>query len=807
MDDFGKEEAMNYRKKHSYTSKLLAMTLAFMLVFGNLFIPVQAEEGANAPTITDSSAIAEKSQVTDTVEDSEKQETQEVLGAEETPEAEETPKPEEAPKAEEAPEVQEAPDTEENQEIVKEQEMQDASDALDYASWDTIKVFETTDVHGWITDVSSYKEDTFQYRMAYFSKIVNDARKNQDYEGVLLLDSGDIYQGTPHSNLTFGAAIRAAFDKMGYDAVGLGNHEFDWDVKKYAADAKGTMAPYEIGAYKGDADIPILMSNLHYKNSGDRVEFTQDYTIVQKGDYAIGIIGWSDDYSADIKASQIAPYTIDTDVEKLKKTAEKVDEKADVVVLLTHSDPKDIAEKMDPEVVDLVAGGHTHKKTNGTATNGIEYMQGNRYAEGYATTEIKINPENKEQVEVVTPEYKDITINKGDNSKLYYKDGKNPELDSEVTKISQAAWDAVKGEMYEVLGVVDQSITREFIDEKNATSSVAGNWLAGLMLDATKEHHTVAAFANRGGIRANLEMENGKDTREITVADIYTISPFGNRILTYAITGQQMAQQLERALVGLNPSIGIDSNQGYQASNLGDQFAGIRATYKVVDGGIKVLSITTEDGKPIDVNDTTKTYNVCVNEYCATLPDSVFKGLTPLVAMDDAPVDNLSAIAALRTHREENGLQIALDAKPHTLTLENKFVQLKDEVAKFDESKLTKDDREALTKLQVEINVLIASKDLSAEEKTSLETLKAQVDKLLAKLQETETKPEPKPEPKPELKPEQKPSSQSNKKPTKTETPKTGDDQMLMTWLLLFVIGGAGMAECIILKRRKQNGQ
>ena len=84
--------------------------------------------------------------------------------------------------------------------------------------WDTIKVFETTDVHGYITDVSSYKEDTFEYRLAYFSKIVNDARNNDAYEDVLLLDTGDIYQGTPHSNLTYGAAMRAAYDQMDYDA-------------------------------------------------------------------------------------------------------------------------------------------------------------------------------------------------------------------------------------------------------------------------------------------------------------------------------------------------------------------------------------------------------------------------------------------------------------------------------------------------------------------------------------------------------------------------------------------------------------
>lgn len=660
----------------------------------------------------------------------------------------------------------------------------------DYTGWDTIKVFETTDVHGYITDVSSYKEDTFEYRLAYFSKIVNDARNNDAYEDVLLLDTGDIYQGTPHSNLTYGAAMRAAYDQMDYDAVGLGNHEFDWDVKTYATDAKGTMAPYEIGSYKGDSDIPVLMSNLYYKDSGERVEFTQDYTIVDKGDYKVGIVGWADDYSADIKASQIAPYTIDDNREKLKELAEEVDKKADIVVILAHSDPKSIAEEMDPEVVDLVAGGHTHKNVNGTADNGIDYMQGNCYAYGYSTAEIKVNPETKD-VEVTTPEFKDISPKGGDHSYLYYNNGNNTQLDPEVTKISQAAWDAVKGEMYEVLGTVDQSITKDFIDETNGTSSIAGNWLADMMLAATKDQNTVAAFANRGGIRANLEMAEGASSRDITVADIYTISPFGNRILTFAITGQQMGQQLERALIGLNPE--IDSTVAYQASNLGDQFAGITATYKVVDGGIKVLSIMTDDGQMIDVNDTTKTYNVCVNEYCATLDGSVFKGMTPLVAMDEAPVDNLSTIAALREHRDTEGLNIELDTTVHTLTLQNKIQQWKDALGSYDKASLTEAERTEIQNILDQVNYILASGDLATEEKTELQNVKAITEELL---KATDSKPE-----------EEKPNTTPDPKPTTPpkRSPKTGDTASGMPWVVLVIAGGAGVAAVELSSRKKQN--
>ena len=91
-----------------------------------------------------------------------------------------------------------------------------------------ILVFETTDIHGYLMDTSSGSESTFQYRLAYIAQLVNNARASDEYDDVLLLDGGDTYQGTPVSNLLMGASLRAAMDVMDYDAVVLGNHEFDW---------------------------------------------------------------------------------------------------------------------------------------------------------------------------------------------------------------------------------------------------------------------------------------------------------------------------------------------------------------------------------------------------------------------------------------------------------------------------------------------------------------------------------------------------------------------------------------------------
>ena len=64
---------------------------------------------------------------------------------------------------------------------------------------------------------------------------------------MLLVDGGDLYQGMPVSNMSKGAAVIAALDAMDYDAVALGNHEFDWGVSEYCADADATLPAYRIG--------------------------------------------------------------------------------------------------------------------------------------------------------------------------------------------------------------------------------------------------------------------------------------------------------------------------------------------------------------------------------------------------------------------------------------------------------------------------------------------------------------------------------------------------------------------------------
>ena len=516
-----------------------------------------------------------------------------------------------------------------------------------------IAVFETSDIHGYLLDTSGGDADTFQYRLAYIAQIVNEARASDSYDDVLLLDGGDIYQGMPVSNMTLGAAMRAAFDAMDYDAVTLGNHEFDWGVSAYCADPDGTIPAYELGDYRGDPDIPILASNLYYAGTEDRVGFTRDYVIVEKAGARIALIGYVDDYTMTIMADQIAPYDIDGDLSAFAARVREINaaEKPDATVVLCHCTPVTVAEALSPEDADLVCGGHLHDGIYGVAGSGVTYIQANASAQGYASAVIVLGEDGSVRVE--SPMYTPITDNK---EALYDTPENTAHLDSAVLDISHAAWDEISDEMSEVLGYIDTSIEKKGYLSDRTTSG--GNWITTLMLRETQNRGVVAAFFNMKGVRANLTIPEGETRGIFTVGDVYSLVPFNNTWLIFELSGAELAQQL------LN---------GFINTDYGDQVSGL--TYEYLNYGtedepdIEIISITLDEGTPVDIHDTETLYRVCTSNYNATLEGSVFQGKEPLVPEAEAPIDNLTVIDLLREEARDNEGYIAVDTSPRDFCL------------------------------------------------------------------------------------------------------------------------------------------
>lgn len=180
-------------------------------------------------------------------------------------------------------------------------------------------------------------------------------RIRQEEEHVLLLDAGDIFQGTPYFNIYKGEPEIKAMTAMGYDAATIGNHDFDAGIENLAMQLKA------------HAGFPMIISN--YDFSGTPMEsLAVPYKIFRKGKLKIGVTGVGIELKGLVPENLYGNTVYLDPVQKLNETAAELKRKnCDMVICLSHLGYKysenkisDILLAKDSENVDLLIGGHTH---------------------------------------------------------------------------------------------------------------------------------------------------------------------------------------------------------------------------------------------------------------------------------------------------------------------------------------------------------------------------------------------------------------------------------------------------------------
>jgi len=163
--------------------------------------------------------------------------------------------------------------------------------ASDRSSTVTISIVGTNDLHGAILPTDD------RGGLALLNGFVRNLRAQRvaDGGGVLLLDAGDLFQGSLESNLTEGAVVVSAYNAMGYDAAALGNHEFDFGP---AGDAVTPETPDDdprgaLKARAAEARFPFLAANILDEDTNRPVQWpnVRPSTIVNVAGFRIGIVG------------------------------------------------------------------------------------------------------------------------------------------------------------------------------------------------------------------------------------------------------------------------------------------------------------------------------------------------------------------------------------------------------------------------------------------------------------------------------------------------------------------------------------
>ena len=191
---------------------------------------------------------------------------------------------------------------------------------------------------------------------------IDSVRKANGPENVLLLHAGDFSQGSPYFTELKGDLEVETVNAMGYDAVCLGNHEFDNGIE-------------DMVRRVSNLNCPVVCANYDFRTF-DPEEHIKPWIILERAGMKIGITGLLCDLTSVIDPDQAARLPKFNDAEVINKWAQylKEEEKCDLVISLNHigfEDEPYLDSQMvaDTRNVDLVIGGHSH-----TFLNKIEYF-------------------------------------------------------------------------------------------------------------------------------------------------------------------------------------------------------------------------------------------------------------------------------------------------------------------------------------------------------------------------------------------------------------------------------------------------
>jgi len=215
-------------------------------------------------------------------------------------------------------------------------------------------ILHTNDTH---SNIDPFPENHSKYPgMGGIAKRYSIIKKIRAQEpNVLLLDSGDIFQGTPYFNTFNGVLEMKCMSKLGYDASTMGNHDFDIGMDGF------------LNA-KQYADFPFLCANYDFSNTILK-NATQPFKIFKKGNLKIGIFGIGIELNGLVPNEAYGDTVYNDPIEIANETAAKLKkEKCDLIICLSHlgfeyQDDQIVSDKIlaqNSSDIDIILGGHTH---------------------------------------------------------------------------------------------------------------------------------------------------------------------------------------------------------------------------------------------------------------------------------------------------------------------------------------------------------------------------------------------------------------------------------------------------------------
>lgn len=454
----------------------------------------------------------------------------------------------------------------------------------------SLHVIHINDLHSRIEPISKYDstcgaDDNAEGKcfggVARVATKIAELRKELEGQNVIVLDAGDQYQGSLMYTTYKGDAEIEFMEAIGFDAMAVGNHEFDDGDEGLAKLADGV-------------SFPIVSGNIDVSSSNVLAGKIKNHVVLEVGGQKIGIVSalavdtteTSSPSDAVIFTDEIASLT--SDVEAL--AAEGVNK----VIALTHVGlPKDLELAAAVPGLDAVVGGHSHSLLSNTS---------DRAAGPYP---MMVGSVPVVQAYAYSKYIGHLVLNFDDDGNVTSATGDTILLDSAVAEDP-----AIKARVAEMVAPIEEMKQRIVaaaaapIEGDRGVCRVQecamGNLVADAMLDRVKDQGVQIAIQNSGGVRASI------DAGEVTMGEVLTVLPFQNTLSTFEVSGQTIIDALENGV-----------SQVEEVKGRFPQVAGLKYTWdiKVAPGEGRVSDVmVAKDGvfAPIDP---AATYGVVSNNY------------------------------------------------------------------------------------------------------------------------------------------------------------------------------------------------
>ncbi|CDV72498.1 UDP-sugar hydrolase 5'-nucleotidase [Salmonella enterica subsp. enterica serovar Paratyphi A] len=468
-----------------------------------------------------------------------------------------------------------------------------------------ITILHTNDHHGHF-----WRSEYGEYGLAAQKTLVDSIRKEVAQEGgsVLLLSGGDINTGVPESDLQDAEPDFRGMNLIGYDAMAVGNHEFDNPLTVLRQQEKW-------------AKFPFLSANIYQKSTGERL--FKPWAIFTRQDIKIAVIGLTTDDTTKIGNPE---YFTDIEFRKPAEEAKVViqelnmNEKPDVIIATTHmghydngdhgsNAPGDVemARSLPAGSLAMIVGGHSQdpvcmasenkKQVNyvpGTPCapdkqNGIWIVQAHEWGKyvGRADFEFRNGEMKMVNYQLIPVNLKKkVTWDNGKSERVLYTPeiAENPQMLSLLTPFQNKSKAQLEVKIGSVNGLLEGDRSKVRFVQTNM----------GRVILAAQIARTGADFGvmSGGGIRDSIE------AGDITYKSVLKVQPFGNIVVYADMSGKEVVDYLT-AVAQMNPDSGAYP-----------QFANVSFVAK--EGKLTDLKIK---GEPVDP---AKTYRMATLSFNAT---------------------------------------------------------------------------------------------------------------------------------------------------------------------------------------------